>query len=457
MVVCTPMFSDSANLMSRRPVTRRSFLKGIGLAGIAAPFVTSNMLAKPPNSVLRHASFGAAGMAWEDLTQLAKLKNVDIIAVAEVDLRRTENFKKRFPNARVYQDWRELLDRENQRLDSVNVSTPDHMHAPMAMTAMELGKHVYCQKPLTHDLYEARKLAEYAQLKGAVTQMGIQIHSNRFYRLAPLLVQAGAIGKIKEVHSWVGSGWGDPSPLRQKSDPVPEGFNWDMWLGVCAARPFIGKDYYHPVNWRKRLDFGTGTMGDMGCHIFDPVFKTLGLTAPLTVQSVGAGANQWNWPTDSEIHYVFPGTAYTAGTTLPLTWYDGAKHPPAAVRALLEGDDLPGAGSIFVGTQGTLVLPHVSKPLLYPDKKFKDLKLPEVEGSNHWALYVEACLGGAKTTAGFDYAGPLAEAVLVGTVALRFPKSTLHWNAAQLSFAEGAANSFIRRAYRDGWAVPGLS
>jgi len=415
------------------------------------------MLAKPPNSVLRHASFGASGMAWEDLKHFARLEQVDIIAVADVDLRRTEAFKKKFPNARVYQDWRELLDQEDKRLDSVNVSTPDHMHASMAMSAMELGKNVYCQKPLTHDLYEARKLTEYARLKGVVTQMGIQIHSTSFYRLPPLLVQAGAIGKVKEVHSWDGRSWGDPNPRPDKSDPVPEGFNWDMWLGVCAWRPFIGKEYYHPVNWRKRLDFGTATIGDMGCHILDPVFRTLGLTAPLTVQSVGTGPNQWNWPMDTEIHYVFPGTTYTADSTLPLTWYDGAKKPPIAVRELLEGDDLPGSGSIFVGTQGTLVLPHVSKPLLYPDKKFKDLKMPEVAGGDHWALYVEACLGGAKTTAGFDYSGPLAETVLVGTVALRFPQSTLHWNAGQLTFVEGAANTFVRRAYRDGWGVPGLS
>ena len=443
-------------MISSRPFSRRSFLKGLGAAGLAAPFVTTDMLAKPPNSVLRHASFGAGGMAWEDITQFAKLKQVDIIAVADVDLRRTANFKKRFPNARVYQDWRELLDQENKRLDSVNVSTPDHMHAPMAMSAMELGKHVYCQKPLTHDLYEARRLTEYASLKGVVSQMGIQIHSTNFYRLAPLIVQAGAIGKIKEVHSWVGSGWGDPDPLPEKTNPVPEGLDWDMWLGVCASRPFIGNEYYHPVNWRKRLDFGTGTIGDMGCHIFDPVFKTLGLTAPMTVRSVGKGTNQWNWPMDCEIHYEFPGTPFTAGDKLPLTWYDGAKKPGVEVRALLEGDDLPGAGSIFVGTQGTLVLPHVSKPLLYPDKKFKDLKLPDIAGSDHWGLYVEACLGGAKTTAGFDYAGPLAESVLVGTVAMRFPMSTLHWNAPQLAFAEAEPNAFIRRAYRDGWSVPGL-
>jgi hypothetical protein len=157
------------------------------------------------------------------------------------------------------------------------------------------------------------------------------------------------------------------------------------------------------------------------------------------------------------VHYVFPGTGYTADRTLPVTWYDCSRRPPPAIAALLEGDELPGAGSIFVGTQGVLVLPHVARPLLYPDKKFKDLKFPEVVEENHWGRFVEACLGGARTTAGFDYSGPLAETVLLGTVALRFPKTTLHWDPDALAFTEGEANQFIRRQYRSGWAVNGLS
>jgi len=421
------------------------------------PFVTRDLIARPPSRVLRHASFGASGMAWSDLTELTKFKQVELVAVAEVDLNRTKELKKAFPSTRIYQDWRELLDKEGKQLDSVNVSTPDHMHAPIAMSALQLGKNVYCQKPLTHDLYEARKLTEFARSKGLVTQMGIQIHSSSFYRLAPLLVQAGTIGRIKEVHSFVGSAWGDPAPRPDVSDPVPEGFDWNLWLGVCSERPFIGNGYYHPVNWRKRLDFGTGSLGDMACHLFDPVFMALGLTAPLTVRSEGAGPNQWSWPLDCEVHYTFPGTQFTADKTLPVTWYDNTRRPPEAIKVLLEGDAFPGGGSIFVGTQGVLVLPHWSRPLLYPDKKFKDLKFPEVKELNHWGSYVAACLGGAKTTAGFDYSGPLAEAVLVGTVAVRLPKTTLHWNAPALAFAEAEANQFVRRQYRSGWGVKGLS
>ncbi len=438
-------------------LTRRSFLKTLGVTALAAPFVTRDLLARPRYNVLRHASFGSAGMAWEDIVQLAKSKHLHLVAVAEVDLPRTANVRKLFPMAKIYQDWRELLDVEGKHLDSVNVSTPDHMHGPIAMSAMQLGKNVYCQKPLTHDLYETRKLTEFARWRRLVTQMGIQIHSSSFYRMAVLLVQAGAIGRIKEVHSWCPKSWGDPNPRPEVSDPVPTGFDWELWLGVCAERPFIDQNYYHPVNWRKRLDFGTGTLGDMACHIFDPVFGAVGLTAPISVRSEGAGPNQWNWPLDSQIQYIFPGTKYTEGATLPVTWYDGAKKPPPAILALLEGDEPPNTGSIFVGTQGVLVLPHVARPLLYPDKKFKDLKFPDVTEGNHWFSFVEACLGGSPTTAGFDYSGPLAEAVLMGDVALRFPQTTLHWNAPSLSFDESEANAFIRRQYRAGWAVKGLS
>jgi hypothetical protein len=284
------------------------------------------------------------------------------------------------------------------------------------------------------------------------------------------LLQAGTIGRIKEVHSWVECDWGDRSPRPNVSDPVPDGFNWDLWLGVCTQRPFIGNGYYanvglgagmddgaHQSNWHKRLDFGTGRLGDMGCHIFDPVFKSLGLTAPISVRSEGAGPNGWNWPGDGEVHYVFPGTQLTADKTLPVTWYDGTRRPPESIRGLVKAFSVPSCGSIFVGTDGVLLLPHVEPPVLYPRQKFKDLKPPEVIEENHWGKYVEACLGGAKTTANFDYSGPLAEAVLVGTVAVRLPKTTLHWNAPTLSFTEPEANQFVRRQYRSGWSVNGLS
>ncbi len=441
-----------------RSFSRRSFLKTLGTAALAAPFVAKGWMAQSPNGVLRHASFGASGMAWSDINEFAKFKSFELVAVADVDLNRTIELRKKFPQTRIYQDWRELLDKEAKRIDSVNVSTPDHMHAPIGMSAMRLGKHVYGQKPLAHDLHEVRKLTEFAfENNKLVTQMGIQIHATSHYRMATLLVQAGAIGKIKEVHSWCPKSWGDPSPRPNDAEPVPSGFNWDLWLGVCPSRPFIGNGYYHPANWRKRLDFGTGTFGDMGCHIFDPVFSALRLSSPVSVRSEGPAPNQWNWAMDSRIHYVFPGTPFTARNSIELTWYDGASKPPAEIRALVEGDDLPETGSIFVGTQGALVLPHWSRPLLYPDKKFKSFVYPEVASGDHWGEFIDACLGHASTSANFIYAGPLTEAVLLGGVASRFPQTTLRWNAAMLEFDLSQANQFVRRDYRYGWDIKGLT
>jgi len=445
---------------SNHPFSRRSFLKTLaaGAAGAsAAPFVTSGLMAQSPNGTLRHASFGASGMAWSDITELSKFKDFQLVAVAEVDLNRTAELKKKFPDIKIYQDWRKLLETEAANIDSVNVSLPDHMHAPIGMSAMQLGKHVYGQKPMAHDLYEVRRLTQFAHDSGLVTQMGIQIHANMAYRMATVLIQDGVIGKVKEVHSWCPKSWGDISPRPERNDAVPSSLDWNIWLGVCAERPYIGDAYYHPVNWRKRLDFGTGTFGDMGCHIFDPVFDSLQLGAPLTVRSEGSAPNQWNWAMDSEIHYTFAGTKYTADKTLPVTWYDGSSAPPKETLALLEGDQRPETGSLFVGTDGVLALPHWSRPLLYPDAKFKDFKFPHVPGYDHWGEFVDACLGRCKTSAHFGYAGPLTEAVLLGGIASRFPKTTLKWDSKALKFNESAANQYIRRTYRDGWSIKGLS
>lgn len=437
----------------KHAVSRRAFLKSLGLVSLAAPFVARDLLARPRNSVLRHASFGAGGMAWEDLTSLSKSKQLEVAAVAEVDLSRTAELRKQFPHARIYRDWRDLLEEEGDSIDSVNVSTPDHMHAIMALSAMSLGKHVYVQKPLAHDLFEVRELTYYARQKGVATQMGIQINSHSHYRTATVLAQSGAIGKVKEVHSWCPKSWGDPTPKPERKDPVPAGFDWDLWLGGCAERPFIGDGYYHPMNWRKRLDFGTGTFGDMGCHIFDPVFTSLQLSAPISVRSEGPAPNDYNWAIDSKIQYIFPGTRFTAGSTLPVTWYDGAQKPPTEVVKLLEGDNPPETGSILVGTQGVMVIPHISRPILYPDKKFEALPYPEVPSRDHWGTFVEACLTGSATSANFDYAGPLTEAVLLGGAACRFPQTTLKWDPANLSFDLAEANKYIRRSYRVGWRV----
>ena len=309
-------------------LTRRAALRRLAAAGLAAPLLSranARAHAVAPSETIRHASFGASGMAWSDIGSLTAHPHLKLVAVADVDERNTAEVRKKFPEARVYRDWRELLDKEKD-LDSVNVSTPDHMHAPITMRALQRGLHVYTQKPLTGTIYEARQVARVARETGLVTQMGIQIHSHPVHKAVVATIRAGAIGKVKEVHSWSGKRWGDAAPRPDRTDPVPAGLDWDGWLGVAAERPFLA-GYYHPAEWRKRLDFGTGTFGDMGCHILDPVFTALGLTAPVSVRSEGGAPNADSWGLDSQVRYTFPATAATAESPT-LTWYDGAKRPP---------------------------------------------------------------------------------------------------------------------------------
>jgi predicted dehydrogenase len=443
-------------MRSESSLSRRRFLQQLGVGAVAAPFITSGWMRSAPNSRLLHASFGASGMAWADLTSITRHPAVTLAAVADVDLTRTGQVREQFPDARIYQDWRELLDRE-QELDTVNVSTPDHMHAPIAMSALQLGKHVYCEKPLTHNIYESRQLTEVARRRGLVTQMGIQIHSASEYQTAVQRIQQLRIGKITEVHTWSGKKWGDPGAMPQRTDPVPEGLDWDQWVGVAAMRPFIGDGWYHPGNWRKRLDFGTGTFGDMGCHIYDPVFAALALTAPISVRSEGPAPNDHSWAIDARIEYVFPGTPFTEGRTVKVTWYDGDQRPGPDITRVLGELLVPDQGSIFLGTQGAMLLPHIGRPVLLPEADHDNDRLPRVPGDDHWRQFVEAVLGNGTTLTKFDYSGPLTEAVLLGSLATRFPQTTLQWDAAKLRFTNlREANQFVRSTYRKGWAVKGL-
>ncbi|MGO8736887.1 MAG: Gfo/Idh/MocA family oxidoreductase [Terriglobia bacterium] len=437
--------------------SRRTFLKTLGATAIAAPFITHGLMAQSPSSTLRHASFGAGGMALYDLTQVGNCKGVEIVAICDVDLGRTAEALKLFPRAKVYQDWRVLLDKEGKNLDSGNVSTPDHMHASIAVSAMQLGINVYGQKPLAHDIYEVRRMMKISHQKKLVTQMGIHMHSSAPFRTAVRVVQDGVIGKVKEVHSWCPKSWGDASARPDQSDPVPTNFDWNLWLGVCADRPFIGGEYYHPANWRKRLDFGTGTLGDMGCHIFDPIFNSLGVAKLISVRSEGPAPNEWNWALNGKVLYQFAGTKRTASKILPITWYDGTAKPPAEVVAWLEGDALPEAGSIFIGTEGVMLLPNYLRPTVYPKAKFKDYVYPDIGEVNHYAQFVNACRGEGQTTTGFAYSGPLTEAILLGAIASRLPQTTLKWNAKKMKFNLPEANHFLRREYRKGWSVKGLS
>ena len=439
------------------PIGRRAFLRQAGSGAVAAPFFIRNLISAPPSGRVRLGSFGAGGMAWSTLNGIATHGNVTLACVADVDSAQFARVKDKYPEAKLYEDWRQMLDREGKDLDIACVGTPDHMHAPQAMSAMRLGLHVYVQKPLTHDLYEARKLAESARKRTLVTQMGIQVHSSIEYQTAVKLIQSGAIGKVKEVHAWSNKKWGDMEPLPERTDPVPPTLNWNQWLGVCTPRPYI-EGCYHPGNWRKRIDFGTATFGDMGCHIYDPVFSALALTAPLSVRSEGPAPSKQSWAINAVIHYVFPGTEYTEGETVKVTWYDGDERPREEIQALALPRPLPPQGSIFLGAKGVMLLPHTAKPVLLPEEQFKDYPMPQIEAANHYHQFVEAAMGNGKTSTAFDYSGPLSEAVLLGPLATHFPKTTLEWNAAKVKFRNSKeATELVRRKYWSKWGVKGLS
>ena len=446
------------NPSGQSSTSRRRFLKGAASTAFAAPFVTSGLRAAPPSERLRHASFGAAGMAGSDIGSLSRSKNFELVAVADVNAKNAGGIKKRFPKANFYQDWRELLDKEAKNIDSVNVSTPDHMHGPIGLAAMDLGKHCYGQKPLAQNLRECRAMAEMARSKKVMTQMGIQISSAFTERLAVAIVQQGTIGKVTGVHSFSNKKWGDMNPLPDRSDRVPMGLDWDLWLGVAKERPYLN-GYYHPGNWRKRRDFGTGTFGDMGCHIFSGWYRALGLTAPLSVISHGPASNKDNWAINAKIDYVFPETEYTQAGTVPVTWYDGNQRPPADVAAMVN-KKVPGQGSIIIGTKGVMLAPHMATPTLYPKDKFEGFKYPKLEPRDHYMEFVESARGasGKKPSANFeDYSGPLTETVLLGCLATLFPKEKLSWDVAKLKITNNAkANAQVGREYRAGWKPKAL-
>lgn len=449
------------------PTNRRSFIKQASLAAstVAFPAVVKSA---NPNSKLQVVSVGANGMAFSDIKNISGHANVKYVGFCDIDSTRFDKVDAELPGTAHFTDYREMFAQLGDKFDAVNIGIPDHMHARVAIDALRRGKHVYCQKPLAHTVWEARQMRLEAEKAKVATQMGNQIHSNLEYRLGTRLIKEGAIGKIKEVHSWVAV-TGNERNKRLAPAPgmaVPKHVNWDLWLGVAAMRDYA--PCYHPFIWRDWQDFGGGGLGDFGCHIMDPVFTALDLTAPISVQAKNSGINNQIWPTHETINYVFPGTQYTAGKTMKLTWMDGGLKPSYKLAQMPGDIDLPGSGSIFIGEGGTMVLAHVAGPRLYPLNKFTGFKYPKEEGRSHWHTWVDACLAGKKTSDGFHYAGPLAETVQLGNVATRLaiPKidpvtgrmeegnKVLEWDAANLRFPNAPeADKLLTKTYRKGFEV----
>ncbi len=438
-------------------VNRRAFLQ-VSAVGAAHALLGSSARARDLNGKLRLAAIGTGNKGQDDLLSVAASPRVEVVALCDVDHSHSRFgwAAEKYPRAARYADFRRLLD-EEATFDAVTVSTPDHMHAPIAVAAMQLGKHVFCQKPLTHTVNEARRMREVAQQNRIVTQMGNQCQSSPEYRTAVELVHDGAIGKVREVHSWQSGGmeWLPKNSHPAGADPIPTTLAWDLWLGVAPERPYKSK-LYHPFNWRGWQDFGTGQLGDFGCHILDPVFMALELTAPTTIEAEAPAIDDQIWAPKSKVSYEFPGTSRTAGDALPITWYDGVGHKPDREGlGVPDGYELPHAGSVLIGENGTMIIPHWSMPQLFPEDKFREYKMPDVGEVNHYTSWADACLGDGQTTSHFGYAGPLAEAVLLGVVAIRFPKEQLQWDARRGEFTHHAdATARLTKEYRSGWTNP---
>lgn len=438
-----------SNLSRRKAI--QTMTGGVGL--VLSPWIARAALV---NSKLRTAHIGVGGMGAADLADVSSHAMVEVAALCDVDSQRLQAASAKHPQAKIFADYREMLNKLGDSIDAVVVSTPDHTHAPAAMMAMNLNKPVYCQKPLTHEVYEARQLRLAAESRKLVTQMGIQVHSASPYRQAVAMIQSGVIGKVSRVHAWSNKNWGyDGSSLAAVA--IPEHLNWELWLGVVQAREF-SKGLYHPGDWRRMIEFGTGTLGDMGVHIFDTPYAALALTAPKWVKTTCRPPTHLGHPEKNIVEYEFPGTQFTTDSLL-WTWYDGSYAPPNNEMAELPKElKLPSQGALFIGQGGTLLLPHVGKAVLFPEEKFKDYVRPEVESQNHYHQWVDACLGKGQTSASFSYAGPLTEALLLGVVANRYPDTTLQWDASALKITNHTdANKLLRRGYRNGFEVPGLS
>jgi predicted dehydrogenase len=421
-------------------LTRRHFLMSAATAA-AAPAV---LRAAPPSERVRIGVVGLGNQGAYNWGELAKHTDADIVSICDVDERMTAAARKQFPKAKFFTDFRKMIDARG--IDAVLCATPDHCHFHVTHMALSNGLHTYCEKPLTHTVWEARTLAELAIKKKVVTQMGTQIHAGDNYRRVVEMVKIGTIGAVKEVHVWVGGNraWDGPRPA---GEPVPAGLDWDLWIGPVVERPY-SKEYV-PFHWRRFWAFGGGQMADMACHHMDLPFWALDLKHPTRASAKGSpvqteGAANW-----IVCKYEFP--ARGDKPPVNLTWYDDDKRPPH-----IKDGKIPnwGAGTLFVGEKG-LLLADYGRRLLFPEEKFKgvdgDGSIPRSIG--HHKEWVEAIKNGGSTTCNFAYSGALTEAVLLGVVSYRVGKP-LEWDAKALQ-AKGVpeADALIKKEYRKGWEM----
>lgn len=432
--------------------TRRQFVKqtaaaaalATGLHATGRPALASNN----PLEKLNIACIGTANRAEADIKGVM---TDSIVAICDVDSVYLERSKKMLKEnlgqePKTFADYREMIDSFGDKFDAVTVGTTDHHHAPATMRAIKAGKHVYCEKPLTHTVTEARLIAEAAAKAGVATQLGTQIHAGNNYRRVVEIVRSGAIGDVTDVHVWVGKGWGITELTGEAQEP-PKTLNWDLWLGPAPTRPYVS-GRYHPAQWRRFWDFGQGTLGDMACHYMDLPFWALNLKHPTFCEAEGETPHPDMAPTGLIVRYKFPARGDMPACNL--TWYDGNKIPKT-----VDGQRVRANGVMFIGTKGKLFADYGSYRL-FPTDQFQDFEPPEKtipDSIGHHAEWIKACKDGSPTTCNFDYSGALTETVLLGNVAYRLGQA-LEWDAGSLTASNApAAQKYLQKEYRAGWEV----
>jgi predicted dehydrogenase len=456
--------------MNETPLSRRAFLAAATTTALASGCATTVNTAKvvpgkiSPNEKLNIAGIGVGGMGRGNLEQC---RTENIVALCDVDDVYAAGAYADYPNAKRFRDFRKLFDTASKDFDAVVIATPDHTHAILAKMAMQQGKHVYCQKPLAHSVHEVRVLMDLARTCGVQTQMGNQGHSSEQIRQCVEWIEDGAIGPVHEVHAWSdrpvgGDPWSNFPVMARPAEapPVPDTLDWDLWLGGAPQRPY--SPAYLPMLWRGWWDFGTGPLGDMGCHILDPAFWALKLGAPQSVEATTThwekGISEETYPRASIVRYQFP--ARGKMPPVKLTWYDGRLLPPVP-RDFAPDQRFESNGALFVGDKGSIL--HGShgagRLRLLPESLMKDYKrpeksLPRVAGGAHEQDWIRACKDGNPASSNFEYGGALTEMVLLGVLAMRVKDRRLLWDGAAMRFTnDEEANALLNPPARDGWGV----
>jgi predicted dehydrogenase len=454
-------------------LARRDFLKRAAVASAAFQIVPGHVLGlngqTPPSAKLNVAGIGVGGMGGNNIKACAEVAN--IVALCDIDVNYAAKTFKTYPGAKTYTDYREMLDKQKD-IDAVVVATPDHTHAPIAMACMRAGKHVYVQKPMAYSVGEARAMTEAARAHKVITQMGNQGRSGDGVRMVCEWIWAGAIGTVREVHAWTNRPvWPQGIEIERPKEtpPVPAGFDWDKWIGPAPMRPY--HPCYHPNSWRAWCDFGTGSLGDLGCHVLDCVYWALKLKYPVSVEANISTYWEGFWKNTEPKHEQFPRSSIVRYTfpereglpALDLTWWDGGLQPPRPAE-LEEGREMGDSdgGVLFVGDKGKLMCGCYGRsPRLIPESSMKAFARPpktieRIPGgeAGHEKNWLQAIREGKQAISNFDYAGPFAEMVLLGNLAVRFPYRRLLWNGEAMKVTnDGDAQAYVMRKYRQGWSL----